>query len=47
VLSKSRTLRIKEIMMTQPRPRESENKLPTKGCAHELFSVRIEKSGIN
>jgi hypothetical protein len=45
VFSKSRALMIKESVPTKPRPKESENKLPTKGYAQELFSVIIEISG--
>jgi hypothetical protein len=45
IFSKSRALMIKESVPTKPRPKESENKLPTKGYAQELFSVIIEISG--
>jgi len=45
-LSKSIAFRIKDIIATAKRPKEREKRFPTKGYAHELFSVIIEKSGI-
>jgi hypothetical protein len=47
IFSKSRALMIKERIATKPRPRDSENKLPTKGYAQELLPVIIEISGTN